>query len=364
MAYYLNSNGKWTPYRESALDVRTSLPPGNYAVQRDQFENIFLVPVDDFKLPERLYGDAIKNTNRIITTFHARPATTGVLLAGEKGSGKTLLTKSVCATLKQQNIPTIIVNQPFMGDAFNNFLQSIDQPCAILFDEFEKVYEGKMQAGLLTLLDGVFSSKKLFLLTCNDSYRIDSHMKNRPGRLFYMFKFTGLSQEFIEEYCQNCLNDKTQIAAICRVTNIFSQFNFDMLAALVEEMNRYNETPQEALSVLNILPENDDGGRYNVSIIHEGELYTGADAFLENDHTYVGSPIMVNDNDACRFTICKKVDPEVNNGHKEIYEDLQFSQCDFKRYDPADTSFHFERNGSKLILSKVKPEPAFNYRAF
>jgi hypothetical protein len=250
-----------------------------------------------------------------------------------------------------------------MGDAFNNFLQSIDQPCAILFDEFEKVYEGKLQAGLLTLLDGVFSSKKLFLLTCNDSYRIDSHMKNRPGRLFYMFKFTGLSQEFIEEYCQDCLNDKTQIPAICRVTNIFNQFNFDMLAALVEEMNRYNETPQEALSVLNILPENDDGGRYNVSIVHEGELYTGIDSFYDNDHIYTGSPIMVND-DCCRFTIRKRVNQDEHDGRDKVLEELEFGQADFKRYDPVETAFYFERNGNKLILSKVKPATAFNYHAF
>jgi SpoVK/Ycf46/Vps4 family AAA+-type ATPase len=98
------------------------------------------------------------------------------------------------------DVPTIVINQPLVGKKFNSFLQTISQPSIILFDEFEKVYEQSAeQEAILTLLDGVYPSKKLFLLTCNDTAKINSNMKNRPGRLFYFLKFKGLDQRFFRE---------------------------------------------------------------------------------------------------------------------------------------------------------------------
>ena len=61
-----------------------------------------------------------------------------------------------------------------------------------IIDEFEKIFSGEKQQHILTLLDGVFSTHKLFLLTCNDKWKIDSHMRNRPGRIYYMIEFEGL----------------------------------------------------------------------------------------------------------------------------------------------------------------------------
>jgi hypothetical protein len=120
------------------------------------------------------------------------------------------------------------------------------------------------QQAVLTLLDGVFPSKKLFVLTCNDKYRIDEHMRNRPGRIYYLLDFAGLEVDFITEYCTDNLNDKGQIESVCRVSTMFAEFNFDMLKALVEEMNRYGESAQEAMKMLNAKPQTDDSGRYNV----------------------------------------------------------------------------------------------------
>ncbi|HRZ82907.1 MAG TPA: hypothetical protein P5069_10620, partial [Candidatus Hydrogenedentes bacterium] len=45
-------------------------------------------------------------------------------------------------------------------EAFNTFMQAIEQPLVVLFDEFEKVYDDQEQQALLTLLDGVYPSNK------------------------------------------------------------------------------------------------------------------------------------------------------------------------------------------------------------
>ena len=68
--------------------------------------------VHDFQMPHELYGTKIQGyAHRILTTFLDRPSSssTGVLLSGGKGSGKTLLTKLVSTKAAKMEIPTLIV---------------------------------------------------------------------------------------------------------------------------------------------------------------------------------------------------------------------------------------------------------------
>lgn len=266
MTYFVRSGNTFRPADEKMLDIHETLPAGNYTIKMDQFENFYFEEVDPFTLNYKVYGNTTRHSARIMQTFGDRPATTGVMLTGEKGSGKTLLAKALSMACYEQGIPTIIINTDWHGDKFNTLMQSIQQPCMILFDEFEKVYDRETQPAILTLLDGVFPSKKLFVLTCNDKWRVDEHMRNRPGRIFYLLDFKGLDVDFITEYCQENLNDKGQIENVCRVSTMFSEFNFDMLKSLCEEMNRYNETAQEAIKMLNAKPQTDDGGKFKVEL--------------------------------------------------------------------------------------------------
>jgi len=270
MTYYLKQGNTFRPTDEMNMDFRDKLPVGNYVIKEDMFGNLFFEIVDSFTFPSKRYGDNPRWTERILSTFLTRSSGTGIMLTGEKGSGKSLLAKTISMEGANRGIPTIIINAPWHGDRFNMFIQSIEQPCIILFDEFEKVYDQDQQEGMLTLLDGVFPTQKLFVFTCNDKWRVDVHMRNRPGRIFYVLDFKGLEQAFIEEYCQDNLNDKSHIPTICKISMLFHQFNFDMLKALVEEMNRYNESPTEALAMLNVRPEFDDGKvKYDVVLLRD-----------------------------------------------------------------------------------------------
>jgi hypothetical protein len=221
------------------------MPVGTYTVGFDPMGGgFFLKQISDFTVDHKIYGNATERGERILKTFLSRPNATGVLLA-----------KVIAKNASEVGISTLIINSDFSGDGFNAFIQSLDEPCVIIFDEFEKVYDThEKQDGVLTLLDGVYPSKKLFILTSNDRYRVNTHMINRPGRIFYFIEYGGIDIKFVKEYCEDNLNNKEHIELLTRVVSLFENFNFDMLKAIVEEMNRYDEPPIKAMELLNTKP--------------------------------------------------------------------------------------------------------------
>lgn len=289
MTVFLRNGSVFRPAAEADLDMHTTLPAGNYyIIKLPMSEVLALQQIDDFTVPSKLYGSIERQADRILRTYAARPGSTGVLMSGEKGSGKTQLARLVAYKAAKLGIPCVIINQPWVGDVFNALIQSISQDCIILFDEFEKVYDSDEQKQVLTLLDGVFPSKKLFMLTCNDKWLINDHMRNRPGRIYYLLDFNGLKAEFIEEYCNDRLNDKSQIAGIQKIAQMFAAFNFDMLQAMVEEMNRYGETAQEVLEMLNARPTTDNEGTYDITMVYNGEEVVNHTYY---PNTWEGSPM-------------------------------------------------------------------------
>lgn len=277
MSIYIKNGSSYRMTTKENLVVQDTLPVGNYVVQYDSNSNTYyLDTIDNFTIPNRLYGDTLKNTDRILRTFLDRPSSTGVLLNGEKGSGKTLLAKNISVVAaKQYNIPTILVNAPWHGDTFNTFIQRIEQPVILFFDEFEKVYSDKeSKESVLTLFDGVFSSKKLFICTCNDRYKLDDNMINRPGRLYYSLDFDGLDVSFIKQYCEENLHDKTKIDSILRVSILYGKMNFDMIKSIVEEINRYGEDIREVIKIVNAKPENSVANQYDYTWIPSEEWMT------------------------------------------------------------------------------------------
>lgn len=361
MSHFLRTGNTWKVADDRAVEVSDKLPAGNYVVKSDQFGNLFLEEIEKFEFKGKKYGDNDKNRDRIFSTFMSRGSSTGVMLTGEKGSGKTLLAKTLTIKCADEGIPTIVINSPWRGDAFNQLLQDISQPCMVLFDEFEKVYDSEQQEEMLTLLDGVFPSKKLFVLTCNDKWRVDRHMRNRPGRIFYMLDFRGLTPEFIEEYCWDNLKNTNNIQSVVNAGGMFTEFNFDMLKALVEEMNRYDETAQESMRMLNARPEFDDNGIYDVFLTPVGQ-HTPLEKNMLDDQAYGGNPLV---SQSMSFGY-KEIDKDEETGDEDWnWVTAEFSQNQLKHLDSKKGEFTFINDkGDKVVLARQKPKSYAYWGAF
>lgn len=351
MTYFIRNGNTYRITDEANVDIKQHLPTANYIVGQDSFGNFYLEVIDNFKPLSKYYGDCISNTKRILNTFADRENSTGVVLNGEKGSGKTLLAKNICIEAAKNDIPTIVINRAWSGDAFNSLIQSIDQPCVVLFDEFEKVYDSDSQEQILTLLDGVFPSKKLFVITCNDKWRIDRHMRNRPGRIFYMIDFKGLGPDFIREYCSDNLKAKEHIDTIVRIASLFIEFNFDMLKALVEDMNRYNESPQEAIKLLNAKPEYEAGSggmvTFEITLELKGKQVPNNQM---STTTWRSNPISQSDFSICYYS---------EDGEDEF--EARFRSTDLKNFDGDKGIFVFRNEGGEQVTFTKARSERFDY---
>lgn len=282
MKYVKKDNTTFIPF-DGIEEVIDKLPPNIYTVESHPMRGMYLeVYSKNFVINEpKLYGEYPNKIDKIINGFSHVNRNMGVIMSGDKGLGKSLSAKILCNRFLAQGYPIILCDKYL--DKLSSLLHSINQTCIVFFDEFDKIFtyqseinnskSDKPQEQFLSLFDGTDSNKKMFLITCNDIFRLNNFFINRPGRFHYNISFEYPTKEEVREYMQDNIlkeyhNDIEEIVKFSERTSL----NYDSLRAISFEVN-LGVPFKEAIKDLNILNTEDNSYKITIHLTNGDSSY-------------------------------------------------------------------------------------------
>lgn len=229
-----------------------------YELEWDAKGNIFLTDAPELSLPTKIYHNNKNMRDAVIKSFISGEKNTGVLLVGDKGTGKSIDAKLIC---KDVNLPVILIsNRIPAGVNFQSFLNEIEQSCVVFIDEFEKMFnrseyedegneEYHTQKSLLSLLDGLGNCHKtLYVFTANQ--RVNSLFYNRPSRIKYLVNYSGIEESFAITIIEDLLEDKSFMKDLIDNVDLKNLTN-DVLISIIKEINLHKIPYSEFKNIFN-----------------------------------------------------------------------------------------------------------------
>lgn len=244
--------GKSINFKFNTEGLECDLTPGMvYNISVDRYTDaISLEESSGLSLPSKVYCTQRDERfiDKVINSYNlSESGFTGVMLAGLKGSGKTVMAKVIA---NKSGLPIINIDKNIRPYILRNLVEKLgDTSVCFLFDELDKVLADYDDSVLLQVLDGSDTKgKHMILFTCNDDDEISEYLIDRVSRIRYWREFDEMSPSLIMEVLNDKLNDKKEVKSLTDfIKDNFEVCSFDNIASFVKEANDYPTTTFEEL---------------------------------------------------------------------------------------------------------------------
>ena len=236
--------GKSVSFKFNTEGLECDLTAGQiYNINVDRYTGaISLEEADPFSLPEKVYitDKDQRFIDKVLKRYNdSEIGFTGVMLAGTKGSGKTITAKMIA---NSSNLPIINIGRNISPMVLAKIVRNLgDINVCFFFDELDKVLEDYDDSMLLQILDGSDTAgKHLILFTCNDQSEISEYLIDRCSRIRYWKEFSELSPSLIQMILEDSLDEKKEVKSLQDFINKnFKVKSFDNVMSFVKEVNTF-----------------------------------------------------------------------------------------------------------------------------
>lgn len=219
-----------------------------YNLKWDRYNGVSYFEEDgSLSLPVKVYTTKSDDIfiKRVNTYFQkTSKLSTGVMLSGIKGTGKTVMAKVIA---KNSNLPIIVVDEDYPTGRINDFFRKFETPVTIIFDEVDKHWDTE---NLLGWLDGVqTNAKKLVLFTCNNEDRVNDYLKDRCSRVRYIRHFEANDNaRFLREILRDKGIAEDNIEnTYTFIVNNFGLLSIDNILSFIDEKLLFPELSNEEI---------------------------------------------------------------------------------------------------------------------
>lgn len=273
---YMLSGNKVLPYTHQEGTEADSVPAGYYVVKTHPIFGYHFLErtTEQVDLPKHIFGSAKERAARIFNAYNQQ-LSLGVGLFGKKGGGKSLLAMLLAHQTIEEGRPVIDVSDSFTTDQeYLDFLSSL-QECTIIGDEFLKhlgnvskseddvvtdkdkerfstdqivrMRQQKKQDKLLPFFQGVNNTKRLIVIIDNHSTGLGEFLRDRPGRLRYIFDYEGVEKQVVKELAEYYELSEEKVEP-CIVYATRYQVSFDMIHEVIREWIEYPDLTIEQIT--------------------------------------------------------------------------------------------------------------------
>lgn len=250
-----------------------------YNLKYNRYEGMSFFEEDgSLNLPSKVYStDEDKIFIKRVNTYFEKTdkLSTGVMLSGVKGTGKTVMAKVIA---QNSNLPVIVVDEDFPTGRINDFFRKFSTPVAVIFDEVDKHWDTEE---LLGWLDGVqTNAKKLVLFTCNNENNISEYLQNRCSRVRYKRHFEANDNaRFLKEILKDKGIEDVE-GTYNFIVNNFKLLSIDNILSFIDEKLMFPELNNATLAIdMNIELKNSKP----IDSTEEEEIHDCEDTSCEED---------------------------------------------------------------------------------